>query len=352
MGLLVVRETPRAGAGARRPGRGAGGPARGGGASCPPQRAAHRRPAHGRAAARPARRPRRVSTRRTSQGARPEPVAAARSRCATRATSRPGPRPPTSTRYLRAEPFLESDAPEIRAEAEKAAAGADDAAAARRAPRRATSTRIVEKKPTVSLPSALEVLRTRVGDCNEHTALYVAMARSLGLPARIAVGLVLPARRLLLPRLARGLRGRGAAAAGCGCPSTRRSTSSPPTPPTCGWRAAASTGRPRSCGLIGRAQHRHPRRASCGPAPTPVLVGRDTADLAPLELAAAAARAERAAAAGRSRRGAPPMIAVESLVKTYGAFRAVDGVSLDVAPGEIHGFLGPERRRQDHHASA
>jgi hypothetical protein len=28
-----------------------------------------------------------------------------------------------------------------------------------------------------------------VGDCNEHTALYVAMARSLGLPARVAVGL-------------------------------------------------------------------------------------------------------------------------------------------------------------------
>ena len=49
---------------------------------------------------------------------------------------------------------------------------------------------ILEKKPTVSLPSAREVLRTRVGDCNEHTALYVALARALGIPARIAVGLV------------------------------------------------------------------------------------------------------------------------------------------------------------------
>ena len=44
--------------------------------------------------------------------------------------------------------------------------------------------------PTVSLPSALEVLRTKIGDCNEHTALYVAMARSLGIPSRISVGLV------------------------------------------------------------------------------------------------------------------------------------------------------------------
>ena len=35
------------------------------------------------------------------------------------------------------------------------------------------------------------------------------------------------------------------------------------------------------------------------------------------------------------------MIAIANLVKRYGAFTAVDGISLDVAPGEIHGFLGP-----------
>jgi ABC-2 type transport system ATP-binding protein len=35
------------------------------------------------------------------------------------------------------------------------------------------------------------------------------------------------------------------------------------------------------------------------------------------------------------------MIEVHELVKTFGRFRAVDEVSLDVAPGEIHGFLGP-----------
>ncbi len=35
------------------------------------------------------------------------------------------------------------------------------------------------------------------------------------------------------------------------------------------------------------------------------------------------------------------MIAVENLVKRYGAFTAVDGVSLEVKPGQIHGFLGP-----------
>jgi ABC-2 type transport system ATP-binding protein len=34
-------------------------------------------------------------------------------------------------------------------------------------------------------------------------------------------------------------------------------------------------------------------------------------------------------------------IALHDLVKTYGQFTAVDGISLDVQPGEIHGFLGP-----------
>lgn len=35
------------------------------------------------------------------------------------------------------------------------------------------------------------------------------------------------------------------------------------------------------------------------------------------------------------------MIRVQNLVKTYGSFTAVNDVSLEVPPGEIHGFLGP-----------
>src|SRR5919198_5234853 len=35
------------------------------------------------------------------------------------------------------------------------------------------------------------------------------------------------------------------------------------------------------------------------------------------------------------------MIEVYDLVKQYGSFTAVNGVSLVVRPGEIHGFLGP-----------
>jgi len=42
---------------------------------------------------------------------------------------------------------------------------------------------------TFGVPNALEVLRTRKGDCNEHTQIFVALARAIGLPARIAAGL-------------------------------------------------------------------------------------------------------------------------------------------------------------------
>ncbi len=96
---------------------------------------------------------------------------------------------PDLARFLRPEPFIESDAPEIRAEASRAVGEETDP---RKQAERLTRYvgALLEKKPTLSLPSALEVLRTRVGDCNEHTALYVALARAAGLPARVAVGLV------------------------------------------------------------------------------------------------------------------------------------------------------------------
>jgi len=49
---------------------------------------------------------------------------------------------------------------------------------------------LLEKRITFSVPNAVQVLETKQGDCNEHTVLYVALARALGLPARTAVGLV------------------------------------------------------------------------------------------------------------------------------------------------------------------
>ncbi len=46
----------------------------------------------------------------------------------------------------------------------------------------------LEKVITLSVPNATQVLRTRRGDCNEHTQLFTALARAVGIPTRIATG--------------------------------------------------------------------------------------------------------------------------------------------------------------------
>ena len=48
----------------------------------------------------------------------------------------------------------------------------------------------IEKTPVISMPSALDVLASRQGDCNEHTVLYTAIARTAGVPTRMAIGVV------------------------------------------------------------------------------------------------------------------------------------------------------------------
>ena len=48
----------------------------------------------------------------------------------------------------------------------------------------------VEKRPVISVPDALTVLETRVGDCNEHAVLLTALLRAVGIPARECVGVV------------------------------------------------------------------------------------------------------------------------------------------------------------------
>jgi len=48
----------------------------------------------------------------------------------------------------------------------------------------------LKKVPTPSVPDAYTTLKLRQGDCNEHAVLAAALARAVGLPARIAIGLV------------------------------------------------------------------------------------------------------------------------------------------------------------------
>ncbi|GIW51708.1 MAG: hypothetical protein KatS3mg081_1063 [Gemmatimonadales bacterium] len=96
---------------------------------------------------------------------------------------------PAFARETSPEPLIQSNDPRIQAQARLIVGRARD-------PRRVAELlndwvyRNLEKEITVSVPSAIQVLEARRGDCNEHTVLYVALARALGLPARTAAGLV------------------------------------------------------------------------------------------------------------------------------------------------------------------
>ncbi|MEW6519217.1 MAG: transglutaminase-like domain-containing protein [Thermodesulfobacteriota bacterium] len=46
----------------------------------------------------------------------------------------------------------------------------------------------LEKRPVIGIPDAVATLERGMGDCNEHAVLFAALARSAGIPARIAAG--------------------------------------------------------------------------------------------------------------------------------------------------------------------
>jgi hypothetical protein len=85
--------------------------------------------------------------------------------------------------------LIQSDDKRIQEQAAKILSGEKDA---RKAAKKLNEWvyNAIEKKPVVSIPSALEVLDQRVGDCNEHTTLYTALGRAVGIPTRMAAGIV------------------------------------------------------------------------------------------------------------------------------------------------------------------
>ena len=46
----------------------------------------------------------------------------------------------------------------------------------------------LEKRPVLGIPDALTTLSTKMGDCNEHAALFAALARNVGIPTRVVAG--------------------------------------------------------------------------------------------------------------------------------------------------------------------
>ncbi|MGH7644906.1 MAG: transglutaminase-like domain-containing protein [Gemmatimonadales bacterium] len=90
---------------------------------------------------------------------------------------------------LRAEPLIGSDDPRIQAQARQLVGGDRDARRVAEKLVHWVHQRLRRTTPT-GPPSAVEALERRLGDCNEATVLYVALARAAGLPARAVAGLV------------------------------------------------------------------------------------------------------------------------------------------------------------------
>lgn len=91
--------------------------------------------------------------------------------------------------YMTPTPFIQSDASAIKALANVITEGKKDAQTIVRKLLKWVYLTI-EKKPTLSIPSALEVLETKQGDCNEHAVLLAALCRAMGVPARVCAGIV------------------------------------------------------------------------------------------------------------------------------------------------------------------
>ena len=98
-------------------------------------------------------------------------------------------RAPPAAKYLAATPAIQSDDPEIVAAARQIVQG--------RATPLAQAAAIhdwvfanLRKEIVVTLPNARDVLRSRQGKCTEHALLAVALARAVGIPAVMKVGLV------------------------------------------------------------------------------------------------------------------------------------------------------------------
>lgn len=92
--------------------------------------------------------------------------------------------------FLKSDRFIQSDAPAVRAVADSIRSAAHvDGWPLARAIAQWVNGHIADKSMEHGYASALDVLRTRSGDCTEHSLLTVALLRAAGVPARPVVGL-------------------------------------------------------------------------------------------------------------------------------------------------------------------
>jgi len=92
--------------------------------------------------------------------------------------------------YLAKAAYLETDDERVRAHAERAVGDEKDALACAKRIERYVRKFVSDKSMDVGFATAAEVAETAEGDCSEHAMLAAAMARVVGLPSRVVMGLV------------------------------------------------------------------------------------------------------------------------------------------------------------------
>lgn len=104
--------------------------------------------------------------------------------------SRPGREDPPDPTDTEPTEWIQSDAPEIRSAATSLVHGASSDIRRMVRLKEYVGHHIRDTGPNAGYASALEAFRSRQGDCTEYALLLTAMARSIGIPARVVTGLV------------------------------------------------------------------------------------------------------------------------------------------------------------------
>ena len=94
---------------------------------------------------------------------------------------------PGNDNELRSTPYIQSDSPFILQQAKSIVKSDTNDLEKVMALAKWVYTNL-DKKPVLSIPDALSTLRSKVGDCNEHAALFAALSRSLSIPTRVVAG--------------------------------------------------------------------------------------------------------------------------------------------------------------------
>ena len=92
--------------------------------------------------------------------------------------------------YLSPSIYVESDDPDVIDKAQEIAGDEENAWKAAKTLCQWVYEGITDKNYKVGFGTAKQTLRDLQGDCSEHTVLFVGLARAIGIPSRIATGLV------------------------------------------------------------------------------------------------------------------------------------------------------------------